>query len=123
MNRVDTTYLGIGALWLVVGMILGIVMGAAENFAYASLHAHINLVGFACHSIFGMAYRLWPTMKASGLALIQFWIFVIATPVMLIGLYLTLGGGTQVPTIIGSIGVLLGAALFAVIVWRAWAAE
>ena len=70
-------------------------------------------MGFACHSIFGLAYRLWPAMKASALAPIQFWLFVLATPVMLIGLYFTLSGGTPIPTIIGSIGVCLGAALFA----------
>ncbi len=110
MAKLDLVYVGVGALWLVVGMLLGIVMGAAESFTYAPLHAHINLVGFACHSIFGLAYRLWPAMKASALAPIQFWLFVLATPVMLIGLYFTLSGGTSVPTIIGSIGVSLGAA-------------
>jgi hypothetical protein len=123
MLKLDLTYVVLGALWLVVGMIIGIVMGASENFAYAPLHAHINLVGFTCHSIFGIAYRLWPSMKTSALAPFQFWIFVIATPVMLVGLYLTLGGGAMVPTIIGSIGVLLGAALFAVMVWQARAAD
>ena len=123
MPKLDLTYVVLGALWLVLGMILGIVMGASENFAYAPLHAHINLVGFTCHSIFGIAYRLWPSMKTSALAPFQFWIFVIATPVMFVGLYFTLGGGTMVPTIIGSIGVFLGAALFAVIVWQARAAD
>ena len=90
-KQLDLTYVLLDALWLVLGMILGIVMGASENFAYATLHAHINLVGFACHSIFGIAYRLWPSMKTSALAPFQFWIFVIATPVMLVGLYITLG--------------------------------
>jgi hypothetical protein len=123
MFKLDLTYVVLGALWLVLGMILGIVMGASENFAYAPLHAHINLVGFTCHSIFGIVYRLWPSMKTSALAPFQFWIFVIATPVMLVGLYFTLGGGTMVPTIIGSIGVFLGAALFAVMVWQARAAD
>ena len=91
MPKLDLTYVMLGALWLVLGMLLGIVMGGSENFAYAPLHAHINLVGFACHSIFGIAYRLWPSMKTSALAPFQFWIFVIATPVMLVGLYITLG--------------------------------
>jgi hypothetical protein len=122
-KQLDLTYVLLAALGLVLGMLLGIVMGASENFAYATLHAHINLVGFACHSIFGFGYRLWPSMKTSALAPFQFWIFVIATPVMLVGLYITLGSGTMVPTIIGSIGVFLGAALFAVIVWRARAAD
>jgi len=119
MKAIDTTYVAIGALWLVVGMVLGIVMGASENFTFIPVHAHINLVGFACHAVFGMAYRQWPSMKASPLAPYQFWIFVIATPVTLIGLVFTLTGGPVLPTIIGSLGLVLGAALFAVMIWQA----
>ena len=119
MKTCDSTYLVIGALWLVTGMILGIVMGASHNFGMMPLHAHINLLGFACHSIFGLSYRQWPAMKASGLAPFQFWIFVLATPSTLLGLYYILTGGPMLPTIIGSFGLLLGAVLFLVMVWRA----
>lgn len=119
MKAIDLTYVAIGALWLVLGMILGIAMGASENFQFMPVHAHINLIGFACHSIFGMAYRQWPAMKASRLAPYQFWIFVIATPVTLIGLVFTLTGGPAAPTIIGSLGLVIGAALFAVLIWQA----
>ena len=119
MKAIDTTYVAIGALWLVLGMVLGITMGATENFLFTPVHAHINLVGFACHSIFGMAYRQWPTMKASSLAPYQFWIFVVATPVTLIGLAFTLTGGPVAPTIIGSLGLVIGAALFCVLIWHA----
>jgi hypothetical protein len=118
VKSIDSTYLAIGASWLVLGMVLGIVMGASENFLFMPVHAHINLVGFACHSIFGMAYRQWPAMKASSLAPYQFWIFVIATPITLIGLAFTLTGGPALPTIIGSLGVLIGAALFCFLIWR-----
>jgi hypothetical protein len=93
-------------------------MGASENFLFTPVHAHINLVGFACHSIFGMAYRQWPTMKASPLAAYQFWIFVIATPITLIGLVFTLTGGPALPTIISSLGLLIGAALLCVLIWQ-----
>jgi hypothetical protein len=123
MRKLDITFVAIGALWLVLGMGIGIVMGAAENFSYAPVHAHVNLIGFACHAIFGLAYRQWPSMKSSRLAPIQFWIFVIATPITLIGLVFTLTGGPVLPTIIGSCGVLTGAALFAFIVWQSWASE
>ena len=119
MRAMDATYVGLGAAWLVVGMILGILMGASENFMFMPVHAHINLIGFACHSIFGMAYRQWPAMKASSLAPYQFWIFVIATPITLIGLVFTLTGGPVLPTIIGSLGLVIGAALFAVLIWQA----
>jgi len=117
MKTVDINFIAIGALWLVVGMLLGIGMGAAHNFALAPLHAHINLIGFVSHAIFGMAYRHWPALKDSPLAPYQFWIFVIATPITLIGLYFTVMNGPELPTIIGSIAVLIGAALFAVMIW------
>jgi hypothetical protein len=119
MKSVDATYAAIGATWLVVGMVLGIVMGAADNFRYMPVHAHINLVGFACHAIFGMTYRQWPTMKLSRLAPYQFWIFVLATPTTLLGLVFTLTGGPVLPTMIGSLGLLIGAALFCVMIWQA----
>lgn len=119
MKNIDSNYLVIAAAWLVFGMILGIVMGAANDFHFMPVHAHINLVGFACHAIFGMAYRQWPAMKTSPLALPQFWIFVIATPVTLIGLAFTLTGGPVLPMILGSFGLLAGATLFCLIVWRA----
>ena len=118
MKTIDVTYIAIGALWVVVGMLLGIGMGAAHNFAMAPLHAHINLIGFVSHSVFGFAYRSWPALKELKLAPYQFWIFVIATPVTLLGLYFTVTGGPELPTIVGSIAVFIGAALFAVMIWN-----
>lgn len=123
MTKIDSTYVALGATWLVAGMILGIVMGIANNFQFLPVHAHINLVGFACHAIFGFAYRHWPAMKVSRLAPYQFWIFVIATPVTLLGLVFTLTGGPVLPTVIGSLGLLIGATLFCVMIWQARAAE
>ena len=119
MKSIDSAYVVIGAVWLLIGMTLGIVMGASNNFQFMPLHAHINLVGFACHSIFGLVYRQWPAMKAAGLAALQFWVFVLATPVTLVGLYFALSGGPVLPTIVGSLGLLLGAILFFVVIWRA----
>jgi hypothetical protein len=119
MKTVDSTYVVIGVLWLLIGMALGVGMGASHNFQFMPLHAHIGLVGFACHSIFGLVYRQWPAMKVSALAPLQFWIFVLATPITLLGLYFTLSGGPELPTIIGSLGLLLGTTLFLVMIWRA----
>jgi hypothetical protein len=46
-------YIKLGPTWLVVGMALGIYMGMTKSFALMPLHAHINLVGFACHTCSG----------------------------------------------------------------------
>jgi hypothetical protein len=122
MKNIDTNYVAIGAIWLVLGMSFGIYMGAAEKFQFTPVHAHINLLGFACHGIFGLTYRNWPAMKSLRLAPYQFWIFVVATPVTLIGLVFTVTGGPVLPTILGSFGLLTGAALFCVMIWQVRAA-
>ncbi|HXT09410.1 MAG TPA: hypothetical protein VN715_21040 [Roseiarcus sp.] len=111
-------YLKLGPTWLVVGMALGIYMGMAKSFELAPLHAHINLVGFACHMLFGLTLRQWPELARSALATAQFWIFALSTPLMVIGLYLTLKGGVELPVILGSLGLFVGAAMFCLIVWR-----
>jgi hypothetical protein len=123
MKTIDIIYVAIGALWLTLGMAIGIAMGVADNFQFVPVHAHVNLIGFACHSIFGFAYRQWPSMKASRLAPYQFWIFVVATPITLIGLVFTLTGGPVLPTVVGSLGLLIGAALFCVLIWQARGAD
>ena len=118
MSGIDRLYFGIGVTWLVVGMALGIGMGAAHDFRFAAVHAHINLIGFACHTLFGIAHRLWPSLASSRLAVGQFWLFVVTTPITLAGLALLVLGGPEIPVILGSVGVFLGAAAFALMFWR-----
>ena len=117
MPNIGNLYIKLGSVWLVVGMVMGIAMGVAEDFKLAPLHAHINLLGFACHLLFGLAYKQWPELARSKIAVAQFWIFALATPVMAVGLYFTLQAGPAAPTIVGSFGLLIGAILFSFLVW------
>lgn len=57
-----------------------------------------------------------PALKDSPLAPYPFRIFVIASPITLIGVGFTAMNGPELPTIVGSIVVLIGAALFAVVI-------
>ena len=43
----------VGAVAALVGMVMGIGMGMAEEFTYSPVHAHINLVGWASLALFG----------------------------------------------------------------------
>ena len=58
---VSNNFLRLGALSALVGMTLGIWMGANEDFALRTVHAHINLLGFASMMLFGLFYRAVPT--------------------------------------------------------------
>ena len=58
MPRVSAAFFVVGALLLLSGMILGEYMGANENFTLATLHAHINLLGWVTLALYGTFYTL-----------------------------------------------------------------
>ena len=110
--RLDVSYLVIALVYLVAGIMLGISMGIMEDFRYMHLHAHINLVGFVSHGFFGFTHRLFPSLRMSSLAVPQFWITVIGTPVFLFGLPLAQYHAQPIFAIVGSLTVLVGVVLF-----------
>ncbi len=112
--RIDSIFLGIALAYLVAGMTLGIGMGIAEDFRYAHLHAHINLVGFTAHGLFGLTHRLWPGLRASPLAAPQLYTTVAGTPIFLVGLPLATDYGQPALAIVGSLLLLAGAVQFLV---------
>jgi hypothetical protein len=120
MKRIDILYIVIGSFYLVVGMAFGIVMGIRQDFQLAPVHAHINLVGFVAHCVFGVIHRAWPALRESALAKLQFWLYVAGTPLFVVGVALSILSGQIVLAVIGSILVLLGALAFLAMVARAY---
>jgi len=118
VKNIDSLYVVIGALYLVIGMLLGIVMGMHQDFTLAPVHAHIDLVGFSAHCVLGLIYRAWPTLKAGALAVVQFLLFVIGTPILLVGIAVAIKSTSATLAIIGSLLVILGAVVFLVVVAR-----
>ncbi|MFI4868573.1 MAG: hypothetical protein ACHQDD_04390 [Steroidobacterales bacterium] len=118
MKLNDLLYVTLGACYLVLGMTLGIVMGIRQDFQLSPVHAHINLVGFAAHCIFGLVYRSWPSLKQGAMAVAQFWLFVLGSPVLMVGIAVAILTNNPALAIVGSMLVILGALLFLVIVAR-----
>jgi len=87
MLEIDRAYVAIALLWAVVGMLLGLYMGIAEDRTLLTVHVAMMLYGFVTLALYGVLYRLWPAMKKSPLALAQFWISAIGVAVLIIGLY------------------------------------
>jgi hypothetical protein len=58
-----------------------------------------------------MAYRQWPAMKKSPLALAQFWITVIGSAGVVVGSYFLVTSGSVPLAAIASIAMIIGAAL------------
>jgi hypothetical protein len=115
--NIDVRYIALGSLYLVLGMILGLVMGIRQDFEFVPVHAHLNLVGFAAHCLFGLVYRAWPRMQAGALARLQFWLFVPGTPLLLAGIAVAIKTNNPVLAATGSILVILGALVFMLLAW------
>lgn len=82
----------IGAVWLLIGMALGMKMAATQDVTLIPVHAHINLLGFTLMTIFGIAYRVIPALNGNIFATAHFWLHQVGTAVTLVALYLVLSG-------------------------------
>jgi cbb3-type cytochrome oxidase subunit 1 len=108
------------ALWGTVGMLLGIFMGAKEDFTMAPVHAHINLLGWVSLAIYGVVYRNYPIMAESKLATWQFYLANLGVLVMAPSLAFVLKANkSAIPTLALSEFMVLGALLiFLLNLWK-----
>ena len=104
----------------IAGMLWGLDMAISENHAAMPAHAHLNLLGWVSLFLFGIFYRLHPSLDATKLALAQVWVWIIGTVVMAAGVGLISTGTTSAEPIaaVGSLIVLADMLLFAWLVYR-----
>lgn len=104
----------------IAGMGVGIAMAASRDHSVMPAHAHLNLLGFVSLFLFGIYYRLHPAVDASRLALAQVGVWILGTVVLSIGVFgVHLGYEAFDPVAaVGSLIVLAGMVLFAVVVFR-----
>ncbi|WP_292033471.1 MULTISPECIES: hypothetical protein [unclassified Brevundimonas] len=77
MLSVSNNFLRLGVLSALAGMSLGVWMGANEDFTLRTVHAHINLLGFASMMLFGLFYRVFPSAARGWLPLAHFTLSVL----------------------------------------------
>lgn len=89
---VSNNFLRLGVLSALVGMSLGVWMGANQDFVLRPVHAHINLIGFASMMLFGLFYRSFPAAAQGwlpgahfGLSVLGFLILMPCLSLMLLG--------------------------------------
>jgi cbb3-type cytochrome oxidase subunit 1 len=112
---VGTRFLKIAAVYFFIAVCLGLVMGIIHNFAFTSVHAHLNLLGWVSMAIFGIIYSLYPSAAETELAKTHFWLHNLGVPLMQGALFIQILTGHQALTIgiiIGSIMVVVGTLLF-----------
>ncbi len=108
-------------LFVLAGMLWGLQMAVSNDHSAFPAHAHLNLLGWVSLFLFGIYYRLNPTVDRSKAALVQVGIWSLGTAVMAVGVGLVHTGheaGDPVAAV-GSLIVLAGMLLFGWLVFRA----
>jgi cbb3-type cytochrome oxidase subunit 1 len=115
----------IGALYLALGICLGLVMGASHQFTLAPVHAHLNLLGFVTLTLAGLVYRAYPAAAETRLAKWHFWLHNLGLPPFMVALALMLRGDEGMARAVGILSMVVGAGvlLFILNVWLTLRAE
>lgn len=96
----------IASIYFVVGICLGMFMSISHRFDFASVHAHINLLGWVSLALAGFVYHVFPKSAESVLAKIHFWLHNIGLPIMMIGLFILVSGIANTEPVIAVGGTL-----------------
>lgn len=114
MKRVDVYFLLLATGLLICGALLGIVMGAREDFQLTPVHAHLNLAGWASLALFGLTYRAYPELAVTRLARYHLIVSATASVLLPIGIGLAVLRNSPGLAIVASILWLLGVLIFGV---------
>lgn len=122
---VSNNFLRLGTLSALVGMALGVWMGANQDFVLRPVHAHINLLGFASMMLFGLFYRAVPSAGQGWLPMAHFVLSVVGFLILMPSLTLMLlQRPLFLPGMIASeIMLVASMALFVIIVFKATMAK
>lgn len=120
MTQFSRRFLLCAIAYVIVGMTLGIFMGATQDFTFEAVHAHMNLVGWATMGLFSYYYNAVPEAGETRLAHVHFWVAQAGILMLIPGLTMVLQGNmTGEPILI--LGEMLTAAsmlLFGFTVYR-----
>lgn len=112
MQRLDRIYITLGLVWVIIGMVFGVWLGASNHTNFANSHAHINLLGFVTSTLFGMLFWAYPDMGRSRLAIWQLGIYEVGIVLLVIGKVIVDNDGTNTPFLIaGSLLTIIGTVL------------
>jgi FtsH-binding integral membrane protein len=107
-------------LFVIAGMVWGLVMAISENHVTFPAHAHLNLLGWVSLFLFGIFYHLHPEIDRSRTALVQVWIWMAGVVIQAFGVGRVYTGHAsgEAFAATGSFVVLGAMILFAWLVYR-----
>ena len=108
-------------LYLMAGLVLGIVMAASGNFALKGVHGHMHLLGWVTLALTGVVYAAAPEVAKGKLARWHVILHNLGLPIMLVALTAYLSGiaGAEPGIAVGAVLSTLGLGAFSLAIWRA----
>lgn len=115
-------FLRTGVIAGLAGMALGITMGVSNDFTLRSVHAHVNLLGWASMFLFGLFYRAMPQADGT-LARWHYGLSLVGLITLTAGVAAIVSGEMALAPLakVGSLLSIAGMGLFAFAVFRATA--
>ena len=113
-------FLRIAVIYAVLGVGLGVFMGATTDFTQKPVHVHMNLLGWVSMALFGFFYRAFPAAGESTLGKAHFWLHNVSLPIMMIALAMLYAGNKAVGPILGIASAVMGISFicFAINLWK-----
>ena len=108
MNKLGVAWIKAAVVYLLVGVGLGIHMGASHDHTLAPVHAHLNLLGWASMALIGFIHLQFGERLGARLSKAQFWLHQLGAPVMLVSLALSIKGHTAWEPALGLASVVVG---------------
>ena len=126
MHGVARNFFTLAIVYAISGMILGLSMAISHDHSQMPTHAHIMVLGWVMSSVFAFFYHLVPAARSSRLAQVHFWLTAVSGIVLVVGLFMLLGGNPGVEPMVATASMVFFAAtlLFAWIALTAmWKSE
>ncbi len=120
MNRMAGSFIKAAVVYGVVGLALGVYMGATHELSLLTVHSHLGLLGWVTLAICAMYYQLVPVAAERALAKVHFWTANAGLIVLSTSLVLKSQGvsAAEAGAGIGSVLSLAALAMFLFVVFR-----
>lgn len=107
-------WMRLAACYFAAAVLLGVYMGASADIRWYPVHAHIALLGWVSMGLFSWADSTWPSLSEGRLAKVQFWLYNVSLPVMMLSLAGKIAGVNAVEPVLGisSVTTALAVLLF-----------
>ncbi|MGE5808018.1 MAG: cytochrome-c oxidase [Nitrospirota bacterium] len=120
MNRIAGSFMKAAVLYGIIGLGLGVYMGATHALSLMTVHSHLGLLGWVTLAICALFYQVVPAAAGLALAKVHFWTANAGMIVLAASLTLKARGvdGAEAGAGIGSVLSFAALVMFMYVVFR-----